>query len=241
MTEQRKDYSKLYKLQNKILSCIGKTGLPFYLSGGTALGRFYLNHRQSEDLDFFTNNNPEFQNHVKIICGKISENKLSVYVEESLFNEDYYRVFVKKGNQILRIVFANMASERTGKLRTVKSCLIENPENILIHKLSALAVRDEPKDAYDILHIALNYSFNWQVIFASAKQKNDLNKAEIERRLRVFQPEQFSRISTSRRININILSTHMARLTQDILSGNENSLALAKTPLVKARPFVFDK
>lgn len=28
----------------------------FYLTGGTALSAFYLQHRLSEDLDFFTNN-----------------------------------------------------------------------------------------------------------------------------------------------------------------------------------------
>jgi Nucleotidyl transferase AbiEii toxin, Type IV TA system len=29
-------------------------GCPFYLSGGTALSGFYLQHRYSDDLDFFT-------------------------------------------------------------------------------------------------------------------------------------------------------------------------------------------
>ncbi|MBM4332529.1 MAG: nucleotidyl transferase AbiEii/AbiGii toxin family protein [Deltaproteobacteria bacterium] len=43
-------------LQREILNLFG--GLPdkeaFYLTGGTALSAFYLKHRQSQDLDFFT-------------------------------------------------------------------------------------------------------------------------------------------------------------------------------------------
>ena len=60
MNLYKKDYSKLYLLQDKFLSWWVALDLPFYLTGGTALGRFYLNHRYSEDLDFFVNNEPEF-------------------------------------------------------------------------------------------------------------------------------------------------------------------------------------
>ncbi|MCD4795127.1 MAG: nucleotidyl transferase AbiEii/AbiGii toxin family protein [Bacteroidales bacterium] len=34
--------------------------MPFYLTGGTALVRFYLNHRYSEDLDFFVNKRKKY-------------------------------------------------------------------------------------------------------------------------------------------------------------------------------------
>ena len=43
--------------QKNILSLLSKEKIisdNFYLSGGTALAEFYLNHRLSEDLDFFS-------------------------------------------------------------------------------------------------------------------------------------------------------------------------------------------
>lgn len=46
---------------DKILELVGKADTAFYLTGGTALGRFYLNHRYSDDLDFFVNKNTEFR------------------------------------------------------------------------------------------------------------------------------------------------------------------------------------
>lgn len=46
---------QLYPLQDKVLYCIDKINTPFYLTGGTALSRCYLDHRYSDDLDFFQN------------------------------------------------------------------------------------------------------------------------------------------------------------------------------------------
>lgn len=55
MNLYKKDYIRLSRLQTKYLTWSAKLGLPFYLTGGTALWHFYLNHRYSEDLDFFVN------------------------------------------------------------------------------------------------------------------------------------------------------------------------------------------
>lgn len=46
----------LTPFQKELLKAIGDSKLAdnFYLTGGTALAAFYLQHRYSEDLDFFT-------------------------------------------------------------------------------------------------------------------------------------------------------------------------------------------
>ena len=46
----------LTPFQKELLRVIGNSNLAdnFYLTGGTALAAFYLQHRYSEDLDFFT-------------------------------------------------------------------------------------------------------------------------------------------------------------------------------------------
>lgn len=45
---------KLLEYQNKVLKLFTGKMEDFYLAGGTALSRFYFNHRISYDLDFFT-------------------------------------------------------------------------------------------------------------------------------------------------------------------------------------------
>ena len=46
-------YDALYSFQDAVLETVFEEPLGFYLTGGTALGRFYLHHRYSDDLDFF--------------------------------------------------------------------------------------------------------------------------------------------------------------------------------------------
>ena len=54
--EYHKYYQNLlYPLQDKFLAFFSEyNNEKFYLTGGTALSRFYFQHRYSEDLDFFS-------------------------------------------------------------------------------------------------------------------------------------------------------------------------------------------
>jgi len=46
----------LERIQKEVLNCLREIpeAIAFYLTGGTALSAFYLHHRKSNDLDFFT-------------------------------------------------------------------------------------------------------------------------------------------------------------------------------------------
>jgi len=65
----------------------------FYLTGGTALGRFYLNHRYSEDLDFFVNADPEFKEK-HILIGKKLRDEFSLLPEQTVAYDDFARYFI---------------------------------------------------------------------------------------------------------------------------------------------------
>jgi len=53
--EERRRYEQgLYALQDKVFEVAGVYEDKIYLTGGTALSRFYFQHRLSDDLDFFT-------------------------------------------------------------------------------------------------------------------------------------------------------------------------------------------
>ena len=54
------NYKKLYDLQDRVLNVIFETEQIFYLTGGTCLSRFYQEKRYSDDLDFFTHSNNDF-------------------------------------------------------------------------------------------------------------------------------------------------------------------------------------
>ena len=54
-------YNRLYAFQDEIMKIIHRQGVDFYLTGGTALSRRYLNHLYSDDLDFFINHATDFR------------------------------------------------------------------------------------------------------------------------------------------------------------------------------------
>ena len=52
---------RLYPFQDEALSIVRAADVDFYLTGGTALSRCYLNHRYSYDLELFVNNSPDLK------------------------------------------------------------------------------------------------------------------------------------------------------------------------------------
>lgn len=56
-----KPWEQLYRLQDEALAEIQEVRQGLYLTGGTALSRGYYQHRNSDDLDFFLNDAPDFE------------------------------------------------------------------------------------------------------------------------------------------------------------------------------------
>ena len=59
----------LYALQDGVFQIMENQN--FYLTGGTALSRFYLDHRYSDDLDFFVHQNQDFLSPIQEIIAKL--------------------------------------------------------------------------------------------------------------------------------------------------------------------------
>jgi predicted nucleotidyltransferase component of viral defense system len=106
MNSSNNDYNKLYQLQDKFLSWWLSLGLPFYLTGGTALGRFYLNHRFSDELDFFTNDNAQYAGSIAELNRKI-KGQFEINIQQSLFSDDFTRFFITEDDHFLKIELVN--------------------------------------------------------------------------------------------------------------------------------------
>ena len=157
---------KLYPLQDKVLKIIDSLDTLFYLTGGTALSRCYYNYRYSEDLDFFVNNDLKFM--------KISEsvvNELRKWFNVEIINRSD-SFFSLKIESILKLDLINDVKFHFGKFEKKKIfSRVDNVENILSNKLSALISRDEAKDVVDIWVITKSKKTNWRKIFVDANSK----------------------------------------------------------------------
>jgi len=137
----------LYPFQDLVLKLIMKVDDTFYLTGGTALGRHYLKHRYSDDLDFFVNREDNF----KQLSNKIISQLQNYFpkIEIALLSEDFARIFIHNEEYPLKIEFVNDVLFHTGEFHFANFFhRIDSWENILSNKICALS-RDEAKDFTD--------------------------------------------------------------------------------------------
>lgn len=236
MNSSKKDYHKLYLLQDKFLSWWLSLSLPFYLTGGTALGRFYLNHRFSEDLDFFVNADSQYQYYIAELKNKITS-RFTVNIQQSLFADDFTRFFITEDDTFLKIELVNDVSYYSGKPTNYQFGKIDTPMNILSNKLTAIVGRDEPKDIFDIIHLSLNYSFNWLDIFEHAKQKAVINELDVEQRIVSFPVEWLENVNwLNSSLDFEEFHKIRCQIADDFLLAKQNSLGKLKTPIKLAQP-----
>jgi len=136
----------------------------FYFSGGTALAEFYLYHRLSEDLDFFSQNKIDQQQIFTIIS---SWSKQYNFKFSSRFIEVVYRFNLTfKDNQNLKLDFSYYPYQLIEKGLRYKSIKIDSLRDIATNKLLTISQRTDVKDFVD-LYFLLKEKFNiWDLIYS---------------------------------------------------------------------------
>ena len=206
----------------------------FYLTGGTALGRFFLNHRYSEDLDFFVNSDPGFQKKLLVIEKKLTGN-FSLLRGQSVVYEDFARYYIESENSFLKIEFVNDVQYRSCKPLRSEYCLIDHPLNILANKLTAVFGRDEPKDIFDIYALAQSYTFNWVEVFNEAREKNIINEIDVEQKIRSFPVDLMKDVDwLLKPLNKDHFSNLILTIANDFILGRDNSAGKDKIHIKKA-------
>lgn len=214
----------LYPLQDKVLNLIGSLPVDFYLTGGTALSRAYLNHRYSDYLDFFVNNSDNFKTWVEIIVGNLP--KLNIKFEITQADEGFSRIFIYENQCTLKLDFVNDVMFRSEvPVLTKLYRLTDTPVNILSNKVSALG-RLAAKDVVDIVYIAQKLSFEWPLIISEAFEKDMwVNPVETAKILDEFPIQKLIEINwIDETPDIRWFETQLKVIIKDILQGNCNSL-----------------
>jgi predicted nucleotidyltransferase component of viral defense system len=122
----------------------------FYLTGGTALSAFYLLHRVSEDLDFFSGE-------------KAGVEEILTFLKTlpDIVDMQYERKFDRKifllrhaNGRMVRVEFTYYPFPRSEEGLLIEGVHIDSLKDILVNKLVALTDRRDPKDYVD-LYVAL--------------------------------------------------------------------------------------
>lgn len=133
----------------------------FYFTGGTALSSFYLQHRESEDLDLFSEK--KFDN--QIIFTLMEElGRKHNFTFESRFAEVVY-VFnlTFKNKENLKVDFAYYPYKRIEKGITADKLEVDSVFDITTNKLLSITQRTEVKDFVDLYFLFDKYTM-WDLI-----------------------------------------------------------------------------
>lgn len=141
---------QLYPLQDKVLQVVKQEITGFYLTGGTALARGYLFHRFSDDLDFFTNLNPNFGLWCEQVAFALSKHE-GWQTKVTIRQQYFMRIFVQEAGVDLKLEFVNDVPSRVGDVWDHPTLgRIDTLENMLANKLTAALNRRAAKDIADI-------------------------------------------------------------------------------------------
>lgn len=143
----------LTSAQQKAIAAVGAESnlANFYLSGGTALAAYYLNHRFSDDLDFFCFEEPD-----KIFLHAFSETLKETLGAESVRFERLYdrnQFFFLSGREELKIEFTRYPFHQIENPMMKDNIRIDSFRDIAANKLMALLDRFDPKDFADMFFI----------------------------------------------------------------------------------------
>lgn len=133
----------------------------FYFTGGTALSYFYLQHRYSEDLDFFSDS--KFDN--EVILSLIEKwSKEYGFTYSSNFAEVVYMFFLKfKNNTKLKVDFAYYPYKRLEKGTMINNITVDSLTDIAVNKLLTITQRADVKDFVDYYFLREKYSV-WDLL-----------------------------------------------------------------------------
>jgi predicted nucleotidyltransferase component of viral defense system len=208
---------------------VKELNLPFYLTGGTALSRFYFNHRFSDDLDLFVNADEKYTSYVENLLSYLEKNKsslgISINYERLTKSENYTQLFLSGTEVELKIDLINDIAVYFGEFEIdEKLGKIDNWRNILSNKVSAL-FRFEIKDYVDIWIISKNKKFNWREILLEAKQKEaGVDPVEIFNLFTSFPFENLGLIKWSSSFDSKEIEKDFSAIAGDIFHGRDNSL-----------------
>ncbi len=225
---------KLYPFQDGVLNIVKKSGTPFYLTGGTALSRGYFDHRYSDDLDLFVNQDDDYAHHVQTLFRQFESAQ-----RKGLFSIDYNRLqkyehytqfllFQLSGHEKIELkidLVNDIASHYGGLEHHPVLGSIDSVENILSNKLSAV-FRYEAKDIVDIWVIAKNKKFEWISVVQEAKTKEaGTDPIVIFNILKSFPTDALSAVKWAIPVDFGMFKKDTDQIAEDILRGNRNSLS----------------
>ncbi len=163
-----------YALQDKFLDLFFSRRFAddFYLTGGTALARFYFQHRESVDLDLFSQNQQLDFSAVNLEIERIGRELKLTTTKQVTTNTFLQFIFEDSEKNILKVDLVKDIPVHFGEFKQEGKVRLDSLENIGSNKITAIFGRTDHKDFIDLYYILNKTDFTFEHLVSLAKQKD---------------------------------------------------------------------
>jgi predicted nucleotidyltransferase component of viral defense system len=163
----------------------------FYLTGGTALAEYYLQHRYSEDLDFFSIKEINIMG-INVFLKKISPLiKIKKIDFQQSFNRNIF--FLHTRREILKTEFTYFPFEQVVKPNKQNGIFIDSLTDIAVNKLFTIFQNPRARDFIDLYFILkLRKGLTLKKLVSLARIKFDSNIDPIQLGTQLFKAKTIS-------------------------------------------------
>ena len=169
-----------FALQDRFLARFfaGSLAEHFYLTGGTALARFYFHHRESLDLDLFTNHfEQDFAQVNQAILGILYA--LELRITSQVVTDTFIQYIVADAaGTPLKVDLVKDVPVHFGALVERDGIRLDSLENIGSNKILAVFGRTDAKDFIDLYWILQHTDLKLDDLYRQAREK-DLGLSEL--------------------------------------------------------------
>ncbi|MCL5408831.1 MAG: nucleotidyl transferase AbiEii/AbiGii toxin family protein [Candidatus Omnitrophica bacterium] len=168
----------LTELQQKIINTFKKLeeAKEFYFTGGSALAFYYLHHRISEDVDFFTST----EDMIQIVSKKLENalKKQNIQIDTIRNFKSFVELIAKTQKETTKIHISLDSPYKIEKpVEKSQNFKVDSLIDMAIGKLLALFVRAEERDFIDIYFLVKKGYFTLEQLIEKAFIKDpDLDK-----------------------------------------------------------------
>lgn len=178
--------------QQKVLSALADEKTitdAFILSGGTALAKYYLHHRYSEDLDFFTEQ--EFDPQAISVLLKRLQKTLGIdsFTFESSFNRNLF--FLHVSDDVIKIEFTYFPFPAIETGTTFKALRIDSLLDIAVNKVFTIYQKPRARDFIDLYYILHKKNdWNLETLMQKAQIKFDHHLDPLQMSAQILKAEE---------------------------------------------------
>lgn len=161
--------------QQRLLKIIGNNKnicQYFYLTGGTALAEFYLHHRLSEDLDFFSEEEVDVQVIFSFLKSVKKVAKLKKIDSQQSFNRNLFFLHLE-GGDVIKTEFTYFPFPRIEKKNKIGGLFVDSLLDIAVNKIFTIYQNPRSRDFIDLYLILQTKKLEIVDLIKKAKIKFD--------------------------------------------------------------------